>query len=884
MKRENKLTSSNQIRDAFLKYFEQNDHRVVSSSSLIPFNDPNLLFTNAGMNQFKDIFLGNEKRPYGRATTSQKCMRVSGKHNDFRDVGHSSRHHTFFEMLGNFSFGNYFKEEAIHFAWDLLTNHYGLDPARLRVSVFRDDDTAWKIWHSREGIPAERIFRLDEEENFWSMGETGPCGPCSELHYDLGSSPIPNHGNCDMTCPCGRWVEVWNLVFMQYNRGSDNLLEPLPSPSIDTGMGLERITSILQNKLSNYDTDLFRPLLDEIAELSHKDYGADPNDDISMRIIADHARAATFVVSDGQYPGNDKRGYVLRKIMRRAIVHGKRLGISDPFIFRTAGRVVELMKQAYPELVQSRATVARVIKQEEDSFAHTLSEGLKDFSQYARKLRADGSKILPGNDAFSLYDTHGLPLEIIEDLARENGLVVDAEGFNTAFEQQRQRSIKAFKKSKVSEQVAQVVYKGKTRFVGYGVQEPVKATLRAIIVDGKQVERIEEGQKGELVLEETPFYAEAGGQVGDTGYLSKNGVRAKVRDTVYRGTAITHVVEMEAGILSVGDKVEAQIDLDRRASTMKNHTGTHLLHAALREVLGPHVNQAGSLVAPDRLRFDFAHYSPLTKAEIQKIEDLVNEQIWLNTPVDTNLMDREEAMESGAVALFGEKYQEKVRVVGVSGFSRELCGGTHVHSTGAIGILKIISEAGISAGIRRIEALTGRAALERFRSGEQILDEIQSEHKTSRQDIPALIEKMQGQIRDLQKQIFDLKSQSARANIDGMLAGSKEIKGIKVLAETVPSTDRANLRALADEIKQKLGSGIIILGTTQDDKVALVVMVTRDICRKIPAGRLIKQIAPLVGGTGGGKSELAEAGGKDCSKLADAIKCSYTIVEDQLSH
>jgi alanyl-tRNA synthetase len=879
---ESELTSSNQIREVFLRYFGQNDHKVVPSSSLIPFNDPTLLFTNAGMNQFKDIFLGNETRPYKRAASSQKCMRVSGKHNDFREVGHSNRHHTFFEMLGNFSFGDYFKKEAIHFAWELLTRHYGLNPRRLWVTVFRDDDVAWDIWHNQESIPAERIFRLDEKDNFWAMGETGPCGPCSELHFDFGTSPLPDHGDCDLTCSCGRWVEVWNLVFMQYNRDSGCTLNPLPSPSIDTGMGLERITTILQNKASTYDTDVFQPLLNEISVISSTDYGADPNDDVSMRIIADHARAATFVVGDGQYPGNDKRGYVLRKIMRRAMVHGKRLGIENPFIYRVAGAVVELMKSAYPELVQARETIARVIKQEEDSFAGTLGEGLKDFNERVKKLKAEGSRTLPGEEAFFLYDTRGLPLEIIEDLAQENGLVVDEAGFATAFEQQRERSRQDYLSGKIREEVVKSIFEEKTTFAGYGIEVALAASITAIVVEGERAESIESGQKGEIVLDVTPFYAEAGGQIGDTGYLSKGDIRAQVLDTQYRGTTITHMVQMESGTLQVGDTVEAAVDLNRRRLTMKNHTATHLLQAALQKVLGPHIKQAGSLVAPDRLRFDFTHYAPLSKAEIQKIEDLVNEQVWANTAVETTVMDLENAMKSGAVALFGEKYQEKVRVVEVPGFSKELCGGTHVPATGTIGLFKIISEGGISAGIRRIEAITGPAALGRFRSDEQILETVQLENKVARQEIPAFIEKLQAQIRDLQHQVSDLRAQSARSNIGAMLARTREIQGIKVLADMLPSTDRASLRNLADELKQKLGSGVVILGTPQDGKVALVVMVTADISKRIPAGQIIKQIAPLVGGAGGGKPELAEAGGKDSSKLADAIEQSYSVVEGLL--
>lgn len=876
------MTSSNQIREAFLRYFEHNGHKIVPSSSLIPFNDPTLLFTNAGMNQFKDIFLGNENRPYRRAASSQKCMRVSGKHNDFKDVGHSHRHHTFFEMLGNFSFGDYFKQEAIHCAWELLIKNYGLDPRKLWVTVYRDDDDAWDIWHKQEGIPEDRILRLGEADNFWVMGDTGPCGPCSELHYDFGRSPLVDHGECDLTCSCGRWVEVWNLVFMQYNRDSSGAMNPLPSPSIDTGMGLERITTILQNKDSNYDTDLFRPLLDEIAAVSGTDYGTDPNDDISMRIIADHARAAAFVVGDGQYPGNDKRGYVLRKIMRRAMVHGKRLGVDEPFIYRIAGSVVALMQSAYPEILQARETIARVIKQEEDSFAGTLGDGLRDFNERAKKLKAAGSRTLPGEDAFFLYDTRGLPLEIIEDLAQENGLVVDEAGFAEAFEIQRERSRQNYHSGKVREEVSPALFDGKTSFVGYAIEGSMSAFVRAILVNGERSESIQSGQQGELVLDATPFYAEAGGQVGDTGYLARGNARARVLDTIYRGTTITHIVQMETGSLRVGDEVEATVDLDKRRLTMKNHTATHLLQAALRKVLGPHIKQAGSLVTPDRLRFDFSHYAPLTKAEIQKIEDLVNEQIWRDARVETTVMDLDNAMKSGAMALFGEKYQEKVRVVEIPGFSKELCGGTHVPAAGTIGLFKITGEGGIAAGIRRIEAVTGPASLARFRSDEQILDNVQNENKVARQEIPALIEKLQGQVRDLQHQILDIKAQSVRASIDSILARTREIHGIKVLADTVPSTDRASLRNFADELKQKLGSGVVILGTPQDGKVALVVMVTSDICGRIPAGSIIKLIAPLVGGAGGGKPELAEAGGKDSSKLADAIEQSYSVVEGLL--
>jgi alanyl-tRNA synthetase len=515
------LSSSHDIRNAFLKYFERNEHRIVQSSSLIPFNDPTLLFTNAGMNQFKDVFLGNEMRPYKRATTSQKCMRVSGKHNDFKDVGHSMRHHTFFEMLGNFSFGDYFKKDAIHYGWELVTRDYGLDPQRVWITVYQDDDQAFDIWHNQEHVPTEKIFRLGEKDNFWAMGETGPCGPCSELHYDFGVSPLPDHPACDLTCDCGRWVEIWNLVFMQFNRDQSGKMTPLPSPSIDTGMGLERITTVLQGKTSNYDTDLFQPLLGEISRIANTEYGANPSDDISMRIMADHARAAAFVIADGQFPGNDKRGYVLRKIMRRAMVHGKKLRIEGPCLYRIAGTVVEIMKQAYPELAAARDTVARAIKQEEESFADTLAQGLKDFYERAQRLKAGGSRVLPGDVAFFLYDTRGLPLEIIEDLAAENDLTVDEAAFAHALEAQRERSRHDYQAGKIREEVAATVFEGRTVFTGYDYNGPETAQIKAIIVDGERAETITSGQRGEIVLDHTPFYAESGGQIGDTGTLMK---------------------------------------------------------------------------------------------------------------------------------------------------------------------------------------------------------------------------------------------------------------------------------------------------------------------------------------------------------------------------
>jgi len=877
------LPSSNQIRQTFLDFFARHGHRIVTSSPLIPYNDPTLLFTNAGMNQFKDVFLGNESRPYRRAVSSQKCMRVSGKHNDFREVGHSTRHHTFFEMLGNFSFGDYFKAEAIRFGWDLVTRDLGLPADRLWITVFREDDEARDLWHKGIGIPAGRIFRMDEKDNFWAMGDTGPCGPCSEIHYRFDRSPVAGHPDCDLTCPCGRWVEIWNLVFMQYNRDADGKMNPLPSPSIDTGMGFERITTILQGKTTNYDTDLFVPLIEEIAHIANTDYGSNPSDDVSMRIIADHARASAFVVADGQYPGNDKRGYVLRKIMRRAIVHGKKLGMREPFLYRIAGKVTELMKEPYPELSVARETVARVIKQEEESFAETLDQGLRDFDDRVGKLLAAGARALPGIEAFYLYDTRGLPLEIIEDLTQEHGLQVDIEGFERALEAQRSRSRQDYMAGKVRDEVARVVFDGNSDFVGYDYAKPVAAGIRAILVDGERNETLPQGAQGEIVLDRSPFYAEAGGQIGDTGFIVRGHNHAMVKNTLYRGSVISHVVEMQQGSLQVGDEVHAEVDIDRRGLIMRNHTATHLLHAALKNVLGAHVKQAGSLVAPDRLRFDFSHYAPVTGAEIDAVENLVNDQIWRNTRLETTLMELDDALQSGAVALFGEKYQDRVRVIEVPGFSKELCGGTHVRATGSIGLFKIISEGGIAAGIRRIEAVTGPAALARFQRDERVIEFVQSEYKVMRDEIPQLLEKLQNQVRELQRECAETRLQAARAGMADILGGTRIICGVKVVAHRLPETDRANMRALADELRQKLGSGIVILGAPQNGKAALVVMVTEDIAGRLPAGKIIRGIAPIVGGSGGGKAEMAEAGGKDSSKLADAIERSYSIVEGLLS-
>lgn len=865
------------IRKAFLDFFAEKQHRVVPSSSLIPYNDPTLLFTNAGMNQFKDTFLGKEKRDYRRAATSQKCMRVSGKHNDFEDVGRSHRHHTFFEMLGNFSFGDYFKRDATAFAWELVTGRFGLPKGQLLVTVYEQDDDAFETWANEVGVPRDRIYRFGEADNFWAMGDTGPCGPCSEIHFDYGKSPL-GHADCDLSCSCGRYVELWNLVFMQFNRDESGQLTPLPSPSIDTGMGFERITTVLQGKSSNYDTDLFRPILDFIAEITSTEYGEDESRSISMRIIADHSRAAAFLVADGQYPGNDKRGYVLRKILRRAIIHGRKLGLQEPFLYRVAGQVGSLMQDAYPELAVHRDTIARAIQGEEESFAHTLSSGLKEFNERADSLQAKNQKVFPGGEAFFLYDTRGLPLETLRELGRERDLVVDEAGFELELEKQRRRSRETAGAGKAA--VGQEIeYHGTTLYLGHDSHETDGAAIQAIFVGGREVPYLEQGQRAVVVLDKTPFYAESGGQVGDRGHINANGSRARVEDTRYLGPmAIGHSVIMEQGQLQTGQKTAARVDMELRLPTQSNHTATHLLHAALRRVLGEHVKQAGSLVAPDRLRFDFSHYAALTPEEILAVERLANEHVFRDHSVRRIPMKLEEALKTGAMALFGEKYQDVVTVVEAGDFSRELCGGCHVRSTGQIGVLKIVSESSIAAGIRRIEAVTGPKALERFQQSEALLAQIAERLKTSREELLPVLERTETQLREWQRQAQDLQTKLARQSVGNILDKAREVGGVRVLATRVENIAKTALRELADSLRNQLKSGVVILGSSQDGKASLVIMVSADLQAKLNAARLIREIAPLIGGGGGGKPDMAEAGGKAPEKLDQALDYSYEVI------
>ncbi|MGA2881952.1 MAG: alanine--tRNA ligase [Bryobacteraceae bacterium] len=847
--------TGNEIRETFLNFFAANSHRIVRSSSLVPANDPTLLFTNAGMNQFKDVFTGQEKRDYSRAASSQKCVRAGGKHNDLDNVGYTRRHHTFFEMLGNFSFGDYFKKDAIALAWELLTRDFSIPKDKLYISVFREDDDAERLWQEVAGVPKSRIFRLDEKDNFWQMGETGPCGPCSEIFYDFGQEAGPGELPND---PGERFVEVWNLVFMQFDRSADGVLTPLPRPSIDTGMGLERVSCVLQGKISNYETDLLRPIILRAAEMFGVAYGDDPRTDVALRINADHVRAAAFLIHDGVTPSNEGRGYVLRKIMRRAIRNARMIGREDPYLYELTGFVADLMKPGYPEMLESIQRVARVVKDEEHRYATTFQVAEKVFLDEA-KSAAGG--VLPGAASFKLYDTFGLALDEQEEMARERGLTIDQEGFQAEMEKQRTRARASWKGADKT-QIAPV-YKDLpfTEFIGRETLESPVKVLRVIEHDGNT----------ELVFNRTPFYAEAGGQVGDTGVLVSPGsgeIVALVRNTYKPAPGATvHRVEIH-GPIREGEELIGHVDGSLRHSTMRNHTATHLLHAALRKVLGPHVKQAGSIVDPNRLRFDFTHYAHTDPEELAEIQKLVNEEILKNIEVHTDVMDLDQALNTGAMALFGEKYGDRVRVVNIPGFSKELCGGTHVHRTGDIGLCVVTYEASISAGVRRIEAITGEAVLNKF----------QEEGAAARQTQERLLEEK----RVLERQIEQMKDKLARSEVAGLESGVREIKGAKVLAAQVAGMDREQLRTMVDSLRVKWKTAVVILGSSQDSSVAIVVGVTKDLTSKVHAGKLAGSVAQAVGGKGGGRPDMAEAGGKDPAALAGALDSAYKTVEGML--
>jgi alanyl-tRNA synthetase len=877
--------TGHETRASFLDFFAARGHRVVPSSSLVPANDPTLLFTNAGMNQFKDVFLGLEKRDYSRAASSQKCVRAGGKHNDLENVGYTRRHHTFFEMLGNFSFGDYFKAEAIEFAWDLLTNIYGLPKEKLYVTVFREDDDAEKLWQKVAGVPKSRIFRLDEKDNFWQMGETGPCGPCSEIHYDLGveaaepgreSEAFPSDAG-------GRFVEVWNLVFMQFDRDANGVLTPLPRPSIDTGMGLERVAAVLQGKLSNYDTDLIHPIVLKAADLFGAAPGSSERMDTALRIAADHARATAFLIHDSVLPSNDGRGYVLRKIMRRAMRHARMNGVEEPFLYQLAGFVAELMSPAYPEMLESVQRVARVVKDEEHRYATTFLVAEKVFQDAVKSLEGG---VVPGSVSFKLYDTYGLALDEQEEMARELGLTIDRAGFETEMNAQRQRaraSWKGAEKGTVAPAYQRLLEQGRTKFLGYtDLEGPSRVT--GLLVDRQLVDRLPAGVAAELVFDQTPFYAEAGGQVGDRGSLySAAGAKVADVETAFSGVPglTVHRIVTRAPI-QVGDLLRAEVEAPLRDATRRNHTATHLLHAALRRVLGAHVKQAGSVVEPARLRFDFTHYAALDRADLEEVERLMNEQILRNTPVETDVMPLDRAIATGAMALFGEKYGEQVRVVMVPDFSRELCGGTHVRRTGDIGVCKIVYEGSISAGVRRIEAVTGEAALRQYQEFTEAMRRLANLVRAPEAEVIEQVERLILNDKALEKQVGHLKSKLAQSAAGTLEGQARTVKEVKVLAARADGMDRQQMRALADSLRNRWKSAVVVLASAEDSTVSIVTAVTKDLTGKVNAGKLASGLSKAVGGKGGGRPDMAEGGGKDPSALEDALENVYREVESNL--
>ena len=878
--------NSNEIRRRFLKYFEDRGHTIVRSSSLIPAEDPTLLFVNAGMNQFKEVFLGRETRPYNRATTCQKVVRAGGKHNDLDNVGHTRRHQTFFEMLGNFSFGNYFKDEAIGFAWELLTKEFKLSAERLWVTVFREDDEAEKLWATKTGVPRERIVRLDEKDNFWQMGETGPCGPCSEIHYDFGPGASEHgHTNCTFPCECGRYVEIWNLVFMQFDRNEEGQLNPLPKPSIDTGMGLERVACVLQGKLSNFETDLLRPIIDRAAEILNVQYGKAKNTDTSLKIIADHVRASTFLISDGILPSNEGRGYVLRKIMRRGIRQGTLLGFNGPFLYDLSGFVADHMKEAYPDLASTRSYVMRVIRAEEERFAAMVGVGLDRLEGVIAGLQKSGGNLIPGVEIFKLYDTFGFPLDFTKEIADEKSMSLDMPGFEAELEKQRERARQSWKgdESRVNPVFKNFAESG-TQFLGYQAVKS-EGKIIGIIRGGVAGDSLDEvNREGEVVLDQTPFYAESGGQVGDLGRLTSGGGVAQVIDTYspIRGVVV-HKIRMEHGKLAIGDDVQAQVDEERRRSIAANHTGTHILHAVLRDVLGTHVKQAGSLVAPDRLRFDYSHFAPLTPAEIQEIEKRINSIVFRNLPVQTEVMEISDAIASGAIAFFGERYAQQVRVVSIPNVSKELCGGTHTRLTGDVGLFKVVSESGIAAGVRRIEALTGFGTYVRLEEDEGLIDTLSQMLKSPRLELTRSLTRILEQQRELERQIDNLKRKAAHSQIDEIVSSQTLVKGVPVISRKIEGVDAAVLRELAEQAVAKMASGVVVLAVASEGKVALVGAVSQDLQKKLHAGNIIKKVAGLVGGSGGGRPDFAQAGGKQVESVDQALQAVYNTVAELLN-
>ena len=885
-----------ELRETFLKFFERNGHTRVRSSSLVPGDDPTLLFTNAGMVQFKSVFLGEERRPYVRATTSQKCVRAGGKHNDLENVGRTARHHTFFEMLGNFSFGDYFKPDAIAFAWEFLTKDLALDRKRLIATVYIDDDDAFALWKRVAGFGDDRILRLGEKDNFWAMGDTGPCGPCSEVHFHQGDHiacvEVAAGRRClGPACECDRWLEVWNLVFMQFNRDASGKMTPLPRPSIDTGMGLERIAAVVQGKASNYDTDLFAPLIAEVSALARRRYGAAEADDVSMRVIADHARTSAFLIADGVTPSNEWRGYVLRRIMRRAMRHGRMLGLTEPFLWKTVDWVVKLMGTAYPEIAADRARIQDAIRTEEERFAETLDTGTVKIKDYLAEHAADTRRVVDGRFLFTLYDTYGFPMDLAEEVFQDAGWrVTEATraAADAEMEAQRARARAGAAFGGGEDAAASAIYQRlgteipSTEFVGYdSLSSP--ARVLAIVDAGsggaRRLTETGEGAEVEMILDRTPAYPESGGQVGDTGTLVGRSGRGEIVDTYYRGSKlIVHRVKVVGGSFHENEDVAVMIETPRRQGLRRHHTGTHLLHAGLRKVLGTHVTQAGSLVAPDHLRFDFSHGASLKDREIEQIEELVNEQVQADVSVTQSEMDLDEALRMGAMALFGEKYGNRVRVIRIGEFSTELCGGTHLDRTGEIGLLKVAGEGAVASGVRRVEAVAGPAAIESVARKEAALREAAELLKIGPLEVPKRLQKLLDEQRALEKQLAELEGRLARSRAEDLVKAARQVSGVPVIAGRIDGLDADGLRAVADTLRNRLGSGIVCVGSVVDGKVNLIAAVTKDLTSRFQAGKLIQEVAKAVGGGGGGRPDLAQAGGKDPAKLDAALELAYAFV------
>jgi alanyl-tRNA synthetase len=868
------------IRESFIKFFEGKGHTRVPSSALIPKDDPTLLFTNAGMVQFKNAFLGLENRGYTRAVSCQKCARAGGKHNDLENVGVTARHHTFFEMLGNFSFGDYFKEEAISWAWEYLIDVVKLPKDKLWVTIFENDDEAYKIWHEKMKVPAERIIRMGEKSNFWMMGETGPCGPCSEILYDQGEGTGCCRPECDVYCDCDRHLEIWNNVFTQYDRDETGKLTPLAKPSIDTGMGLERLTAVIQGVKSNYDTDLFAPIIRFVEKTSGKIYGKNADHDISIRVIADHSRAVTFLIGDGIMPSNEGRGYVLRRILRRAARHGKMLGINKPFLNEAAMVVIDMMKYTYPDLADKASYITKVILNEEQRFMETLDAGLRVLQEETAALKEAGKSVLPGSLIFKLYDTFGFPTDLTADIVKKDGMTLDMDGFEAQMELQRERARGAWKGSG-EEAVAECYLKVSSsgvlsEFCGYEGVTRDQAKVTAILVDGKPVDSAREGQQAEIVLDATPFYGESGGQTGDTGYLEGADFNFIVEDTKKPvENFIVHKGVVKSGEIKIGTTANLVVDLERRKAIAANHSGTHILQAALKAVLGDHIKQSGSLVNAERLRFDFTHFSKISDEELRRVETIANDMIRKNLLVQTEVCSLEDALKTGATAVFDEKYGATVRIVKMGDMSMELCGGTHVERTGDIGLLKIVHESAIAAGVRRIEAVTGREAVMHIQKSEEELKQTAGLFKAGHLEVYDRAEKLLRNVRELEKEIEALKGKLAAKDSGDLMGRVREVAGVKVLAEEVNISDAKTLRDFGDKLRDKMASGIILLGSRTGDKAMLLCMVTKDLAGKYHAGNIIKELAPIVGGKGGGRPDMAQAGGtqpENLSKVFPALE------------